>query len=157
MGLQVAIRRKLEKPIKPWENLSKSIFEPHEARRIAVNIAKPARAVAGAIIRSVELIARTSCLSGLGLHSLCFSFLRQLAQQPHRQPNRVGDAFSLRCSFAARSFDFHYPVFNRVGSVNSAAVKSSCNLHPVSRLLHTLILIEAAPCVHPTKARTLAR
>jgi hypothetical protein len=40
MGLKAAIRRKLETPIKPWENLSKSIFEPHEARRIASNIAK---------------------------------------------------------------------------------------------------------------------
>jgi hypothetical protein len=47
----VTIRRKLEKPIKSWENLSKSIFEHQiatvvrrgardEARRIAVNIAK---------------------------------------------------------------------------------------------------------------------
>jgi hypothetical protein len=45
------MRRELEKPIKPWENLSKSIFE-HQiatvvrrgacdgARRIVVNIAK---------------------------------------------------------------------------------------------------------------------
>ena len=65
-------------------------------------------------------------------HSLCFSFLRQLAQQPHRQPNRVGDALNLRCSFATRSFDFYYPVFNRIGSVNSAAVKSSRNFYPVS-------------------------
>ena len=71
-------------------------------------------------------------------HSLCFSFLRQLAQQPHRQPNRVGDALNLRCSFATTSFDFYYPAFNRIGSVNSAPVKSSRNFYPVSRLLHTL-------------------
>ena len=71
-------------------------------------------------------------------HSLCFSFLRQLAQQPHRQPNRVGDALNLRCSFATSSFDFYYPASNRIGSVNSAAVKSSRNFYPVSRLLHTL-------------------
>ena len=117
-----------------------------------------AGAVARAIIRSVELIARTSRLSGLGLYSLCFSLLRQLAQQPHRQPNRVGDALNLRCSFATTSFDFYYPAFNRIGSVNSAPVKSSRNFYPVSRLrrhnahpAHTLSLIEAAPGVHPAK------
>ena len=116
-----------------------------------------AGAVARAIIRSVELIARTSRLSGLGLYSLCFSFLRQLAQQPHRQPNRVGDALNLRCSFATTSFDFYYPAFNRIGSVNSAPVKSSRNFYPVSRLLHTLSLIEAAPGVHPAWTRPANR
>jgi hypothetical protein len=35
---------------------------------------------------------------------LCFSCLRQLAQQPHRQPDRVGDALNLRFSFTARSY-----------------------------------------------------
>jgi len=49
--------------------------------------------------------------------SLCFSFLRQLAQQPNRQPNRVGDALNLRCSFATRSFDFYYPVKGFPGPV----------------------------------------
>ena len=90
-------------------------------------------------------------------HSLCFSFLRQLAQQPHRQPNRVGDALNLRCSFATTSFDFYYPAFNRIGSVNSAPVKSSRNFYPVSRLLHTLSLIEAAPGVHPAWTRPANR
>jgi hypothetical protein len=68
--------------------------------------------------------------------ALCFSLLRQLAQQPHRQPNRVGDALYLRCSFAARSFDYHQTVFNRIRSVDRAAVKSSRNLCPVSQVRH---------------------
>jgi hypothetical protein len=46
--------------------------------------------------------------------------------------------------------------------VNSAVVKSSRNLYPVSRLrhgaspAHTLSLIEAAPGVHPARARRIA-
>jgi len=68
--------------------------------------------------------------------TLCFSLLRQLAQQPRRQPNRVGDALYLRCSFAARSFDYHQTIFNRIRSVDRAAVKSSRNLCPVSRVCH---------------------
>ena len=94
--------------------------------------------------------------------SLCFSCLRQLAQQRHRQPNRIGDALNLRCFFTTRGFDFHHPIFNRIRSVNSAVVKSSRNLYPVSRLrhgaspAHTLSLIEAAPGVHPARARRIA-
>src|SRR5262249_48877308 len=65
----------------------------------------------------------------------------------------VGVALNLRCSFATRSFDFYYPVFNRIGSVNSAAAKSSRNLYPVSRRSHTLSLIETAPAyIRPSNA-----
>ena len=87
------------------------------------------------------------------LRSLCFSCLRQLAQHPHRQPNRVGDALNLRRSFAASGFDFHHPVFNRIRPVNSAAVKSSRNLYPVSRLRHSA----ARPDAHVEFNRGRAR
>ena len=104
-------------------------------------------------------VRRLCCLC---LRSLCFACLRQLAQQRHRQPNRIGDALNLRCFFTTRGFDFHHPIFNRIRSVNSAVVKSSRNLYPVSRLrhgaspAHTLSLIEAAPGVHPARARRIA-
>jgi hypothetical protein len=75
---------------------------------------------------------------------LHFSFLRQLAQQPRRQPNWVGDdALNLRCSFAARSFDLYQPVSNRIRSVDRAAVKSGRNLCPVSQVRHS-----ARPSAH---------